>query len=77
MPWQAQLLPGTPDRLILRAVSLRPLHGYGILLRIAGFTTSSMVAQGALHPGLFRLLRQGILKTNWRGPRRSSGGPAF
>src|ERR1700722_12879773 len=62
----AQLLPGTLDLLILRAVSLGPLHGYGILLRIAQISGQTlMVEQGALYPGLFRLVRQGLLKTKW------------
>ena len=66
MPGQAQLLPGTLDLLILRAVSLGPLHGYGILLRIAQISGQAlMVEQGALYPGLFRLVRQGLLKTKW------------
>ena len=63
---QAQLLPGTLDLLILRAVSLGPLHGYGIVLRIAQISGQAlMVEQGALYPGLFRLVRQGLLKTRW------------
>ncbi len=63
---QAQLLPGTLDLLILRAVSLGPLHGYGILLRIAQISGNAlMVEQGALYPGLFRLVRQGLLKASW------------
>jgi PadR family transcriptional regulator PadR len=63
---QAQLLPGTLDILILRAVSLGPLHGYGILLRIEQISGNAlMIGQGALYPGLFRLVRQGLLKTNW------------
>jgi PadR family transcriptional regulator, regulatory protein PadR len=66
MPDQAQLLPGTLDLLILRAVSLGPLHGYGILLRIAQISGNALlVEQGALYPGLFRLVRQGLLKANW------------
>ncbi|HEV2463088.1 MAG TPA: PadR family transcriptional regulator [Acidobacteriaceae bacterium] len=66
MPDQAQLLPGTLDLLILRAVSLGPLHGYGILLRIAQISCNALlVEQGALYPGLFRLVRQGLLKASW------------
>ena len=66
MPTKAQLLPGTLDLLILRAVSLGPLHGYGILLRIEQISGSALlVEQGALYPGLFRLVRQGLLKANW------------
>lgn len=63
---QAQLLPGTLDLLILKAVSLGPLHGYGILLRIGQISRGGLlVEQGALYPALFRLVRQGLLKGNW------------
>lgn len=63
---QAQILPGTLDLLILKAVSLGPLHGYGILLRIAQISGSALlIEQGALYPALFRLVRQGLLKANW------------
>jgi PadR family transcriptional regulator PadR len=63
---QAQLLPGTLDLLILKAVSLGPLHGYGVLLRIEQISGKALlVEQGALYPALFRLVRQGLLKANW------------
>jgi len=63
---QAQLLPGTLDLLILKAVSLGPLHGYGILLRIGQISGKALlIEQGALYPALFRLVRQGLLKANW------------
>ena len=63
---QAQILPGTLDLLILRAVSLGPLHGYGILLRIGQISGNALfIEQGALYPGLFRLVRQGLLKAKW------------
>ena len=63
---QAQLLPGTLDLLILKAVSLGPLHGYGVLLRISQITGQALlVEQGALYPALFRLVRQGLLKASW------------
>ena len=66
MPQQAQLLQGTLDLLILRAVSLGPQHGYGILLRIEQISGKALlIEQGALYPGLFRLVRQGLLKANW------------
>ena len=62
----AQLLPGTLDLLILKAVSLGPLHGYGILLRIGQISQGALlVEQGALYPALFRLVRQGLLKAKW------------
>lgn len=63
---QAQLLPGTLDLLILKTVSLGPLHGYGVLLRIEQISHGALlVEQGALYPALFRLVRQGLLKANW------------
>jgi transcriptional regulator len=66
MPGEAALLPGTLDLLILKAVSLGPLHGYGILLRIAQITGQALlIEQGALYPALFRLVRQSLLKASW------------
>ncbi len=66
MPSQAQILPGTLDLLILKAVSLGPLHGYGVLLRIGQISGGALlVEQGALYPALFRLVRQGLLKASW------------
>lgn len=66
MSGQAQLLPGTLDLLILKAVSLGPLHGYGVLLRIGQISARALlIEQGALYPALFRLVRQGLLKASW------------
>src|SRR6201996_5207065 len=66
MPGEAQLLPGTLDLLILKAVSLGPLHGYGVLLRIGQISGQALlIEQGALYPALFRLVRQGLLKASW------------
>jgi PadR family transcriptional regulator len=63
---QAQLLPGTLDLLILKAVSLGPLHGYGILLRIEQITRGALLAeQGALYPALSKLEHQGLLDAEW------------
>ena len=65
-PHQAQLRPGTLDLLILKAVSLGPLHGYGVLLRIEQISARALlVEQGALYPALFRLVRQGLLEASW------------
>jgi hypothetical protein len=51
MPEQAQLLPGTLDLLILKAASLGPLHGYGVLLRIEQITRGALLTeQGACIP---------------------------
>lgn len=66
MPEHAQILPGTLDLLILKAVSLGPLYGYGILLRIEQISHGALlIEQGALYPALFRLARQGLLKAHW------------
>lgn len=66
MGGQADLLPGTLDLLILKAVSLGALHGYGVLLRIEQMTHGALlVEQGALYPALYRLERQGLLDTEW------------
>jgi transcriptional regulator len=66
MPPRAGLLPGTLDLLILKAVSLGPLHGYGVLLRIEQMTGGALlVEQGALYPALFRLEARGLLAGEW------------
>jgi PadR family transcriptional regulator, regulatory protein PadR len=62
----ATLLPGTLDMLILKAVSLGRLHGYGVLLRLEQITGGALqVQQGALYPALHRLEHQGLLETEW------------
>lgn len=66
MPDAAELIPGTLDLLILKAVSLGPLHGYGVLLRIEQITRGALlVEQGALYPALYRLEHQGLLDAEW------------
>ena len=66
MSGRAQILPGNLDLLILKAVSLGPLYGYGILLRIEQISQGALlIEQGALYPALFRLVRQGLLKAHW------------
>jgi PadR family transcriptional regulator PadR len=63
---RAQILPGTLDLLILKAVSLGSLYGYGILLRIEQISGGALlIEQGALYPALFRLVHQGLLKAHW------------
>jgi PadR family transcriptional regulator PadR len=60
------ILPGTLDLLILKAASLGPLHGYGILLRIEQMSGGALgIEQGALYPALYRLQRQNLLNTQW------------
>lgn len=66
MAKNADLLPGTLDMLILKAVSLRPLHGYGVLLRIAQISGDALdIPQGSLYPALYRLEHQGLVVTEW------------
>lgn len=62
----ADLLPGTLDMLILKAVSLRPLHGYGVLLRIRQISGDALeIPQGSLYPALYRLDHQGLIAADW------------
>ena len=66
MAEHAELLPGTLDLLILKAVSLGPQHGYGVLLRIEQITGRALsIEQGALYPALARLEHQGLLHPEW------------
>ena len=61
-----ELLPGTLDMLILKAVSLKPLHGYGVLLRIQQISGEGLsVPQGSLYPALYRLEHQGLIAAEW------------
>ncbi len=60
------LLQGTLDMLILKAVSLGPLHGYGVLLRIQQISNDRLeIQQGSLYPALYRLEHQGLLAAEW------------
>lgn len=62
----ADLLPGTLDMLILKAVSLKPLHGYGVLLRIGQISGGALaIPQGSLYPALYRLEHQGLIEAAW------------
>jgi transcriptional regulator len=62
----ADLMQGTLDLLILKAVSLGKLHGYGVLLRIQQISGEQLVIQqGSLYPALFRLEHEGALRGEW------------
>jgi PadR family transcriptional regulator PadR len=62
----AELLPGTLDMLILKAVSLKPLHGYGVLLRIQQISGDALeIPQGSLYPALYRLEHQQLIAAEW------------
>ena len=66
MTGSAELLPGTLDVLILKAVSLGKLHGYGVLLRIEQISGGALqIQQGALYPALYRLQHQGLIDSEW------------
>ena len=66
MDKQLELLQGTLDLLILKAVSLGPLHGYGVLLRIQQISGQTLVIQqGSLYPALYRLEHQGAITSDW------------
>jgi PadR family transcriptional regulator len=63
---QIDLLQGTLDLLILKAVSLGPLHGYGVLLRIQQISGEELVIQqGSLYPALYRLEHHGAITSEW------------
>ena len=65
-PTPSAVLPGTLDLLILKALSLGPQHGYGVLLRVQEITGGALaVEQGALYPALYRLERQGFIDASW------------
>src|SRR5215203_4381638 len=60
------LLQGTLDLLILKAISLGPLHGYGVLLRIQQISRDKLqIQQGSLYPALYRLEQQGLVESEW------------
>ena len=66
MPLQAELLPGNLDVVILKAISLGEVHGYGVLLRIEQISGGAIVVQqGALYPALYRLERDGMIESQW------------
>jgi len=66
MAKQSNLLQGTLDMLILKAVSLGPLHGYGVLLRIQQISGDRLeIMQGSLYPALYRLEHQGFIVSEW------------
>lgn len=63
---QVDILQGTLDMLILKAVSLGPLHGYGVLLRIQQISKDALqIPQGSLYPALYRLEHKGWIASEW------------
>lgn len=60
------ILQGTLDMLVLRALQLEPMHGWGITERIEQWSEEVLcVGQGTLYPALYRLERQGLIASNW------------
>src|SRR5271156_955025 len=66
MPKPVDLLPGTLDMLILKAVSLKPLHGYAVLQRIRQISGEVFdIPQGSLYPALYRLEHRALIAAEW------------
>jgi transcriptional regulator len=66
MPKSIDLLQGTLDMLILKAVSVGTMHGYGVLLRIQQMSKDALqIQQGSLYPALYRLENQGLIVSEW------------
>jgi PadR family transcriptional regulator len=66
LPKSSDLIQGTLDMLILKAVSLGPQHGYGVLLRIQQISNQRLqIQQGSLYPALYRLEHQGWIASEW------------
>jgi PadR family transcriptional regulator PadR len=64
---KSDVLQGTLDLLVLRALQLEPMHGWGIAERIAQWSEQVLqLGQGTLYPGLYRLERQGFIRSDWR-----------
>jgi transcriptional regulator len=64
---RGDLLQGTLDMLVLKAVELQPMHGWGITERIEQWSESVLqLGQGTLYPALYRLERQGLITSEWR-----------
>ena len=63
----SDVLQGTLDLLVLKALSLAPLHGWGISQRIQQLSRDALqIGQGSLYPALYRLERKGFVKSDWR-----------
>jgi transcriptional regulator len=64
---KSEVLQGTLDMLVLRALQLEPMHGWGITERIEQWSESVLqLGQGTLYPALYRLERQGLIRSEWR-----------
>jgi len=66
VPPSADVLQGTLDLLVLKALSLAPMHGWGISQRIQQLSADALkVGQGSLYPALYRLEKRGLIKSEW------------
>ena len=66
MAKQRDMLQGTLEMLILKALSLEPIHGYGILVRIQQLSKERLqILQGSLYPALYRLESRGLIRAEW------------
>jgi transcriptional regulator len=64
---KGDVLQGTLDMLVLKALQLEPMHGWGITERIEQWSESVLqLGQGTLYPALYRLERQGLIRSDWR-----------
>jgi len=64
---KGDILQGTLDMLVLKALQLEPMHGWGITERIEQWSESVLrLGQGTLYPALYRLERQGLIRSEWR-----------
>ena len=64
---KSDVLQGTLDMLVLRALQLEPMHGWGIAERIEQWSEQVLqLGQGSLYPALYRMERQGFIRSEWR-----------
>ena len=64
---KADILQGTLDMLVLKTLQLEPMHGWGITERIEQWSESVLqLGQGTLYPALYRLERQGLIRSEWK-----------
>lgn len=72
---KSEVLQGTLDMLVLRALQLEPMHGWGITERIEQWSESVLqLGQGTLYPALYRLERQGLIRSAWRATENNRRG---
>ena len=72
-----ELLQGTLEMMVLKTLSLEPMHGWGIAQRIQQMSNDVfLVTQGSLYPALVRMKRRGWLTTSWRGSFRGHPSPS-